>query len=94
MKNFFEAKNIKELCKILGIPPSQAAKAEIRRDLVIAIKDIIEKNEWTQAQAAQRANVGRTVITAIVNGNIQSISTDRLIDIAYNLGLSLQLKVA
>ena len=94
MKNFFEAKNIKELCKILGIPPSQAAKAEIRRDLVIAIKDIIKKNEWTHAQAAQRANVGRTVITAIVNGNIQSISTDRLIDIAYNLGLSLQLKVA
>ena len=94
MKHFFEAKNIKELCKILGLPPSQAAKAEIRRDLVIAIKDIIEENEWTQAQAAQRANVGRTVITAIVNGNIQSISTDRLIDVAYNLGLSLQLKVA
>ena len=94
MKLYFEAKNIKELCRILKIPKSQAAKVEIRRNLVIAIRNIIEENKWTQAEAAKKVNVGRTVITAIVNGNIQNISTDRLIDIAYNLGLSLQLKVA
>ena len=93
-KEFFEAKNTKELCKLLGISEKEAEKIEMRRNLVIAIRKIIEKNKWTQQRAAQEANVGRTVVTAIVNGNLEKISTDRLIDIAQSLGLSIKLKVA
>ena len=40
------------------------------------------------------AGVGRTVLTAILNGNTTHISTDRLIDIAQNLGLTVSLRVA
>lgn len=93
-KEFFEAKNTKQLCKILGIPESEAAKIEMRRDLVIAIKRTVEKNEWTHAQAAEEAEVGRTVMTAILNGNLDKISTDRLIDIAQRVGLKVKLNVA
>lgn len=93
-KDYFEAKNTKQLCKLLGLPESEAQKIEIRRDLVIAIKQRIEKNGWTHAEAAEEAEVGRTVITAIMNGNLEKISTDRLIDIAQNLDLKLQLKIA
>lgn len=93
-KEFFEARNTKQLCKILGIPESEAAKIEMRRNLVIAIKDVVEKNEWTHAEAAEQAGVGRTVITAVVNGNLEKISTDRLIDIAHNIGLKVKLQVA
>jgi len=94
MKNYFEAKNTKELCKLLGVPESEAAKIEMRRNLVIAIKKTIEKQGWTHQAAAQESGVGRTVITAILNGNLEKISTDRLIDIAQSLGLKVQLKVA
>ena len=90
----FSAKNVKELCNILGLPKSQAPKIEMRVQLVSAIKRLIEKEELTHVEAAKRAHVGRTVITAIVNGNLQRISTDRLIDVAQNLGLKVQLKVA
>ncbi|MCB0415354.1 MAG: XRE family transcriptional regulator [Bdellovibrionales bacterium] len=93
-QNFFEAKNTKELCKLLGISEKEAVKIEIRRNLVVAIKKVIEKQKWTHEVAAEEADVGRTVITAIVNGNLQKISTDRLIDIAQNLGLTVKLKVA
>lgn len=93
-KEFFEIKNTKELCKVLGIPQKEAAKIEMRRDLVIAIKRIIEKNKWTHEVASEKAQVGRTVITAVTNGNLEKISTDRLIDIAQNLGLKVKLKVA
>ncbi len=94
MKPFTEAKNAKELCKLMGLPVSEAPKVEMRVQLVIAIKRAIEKQDLTHAEAADKAGVGRTVITAIVNGNLHRISTDRLIDVAQNLGLKLQLKVA
>lgn len=60
----------------------------------MAVKRVTERNGWTHAETAERAKVGRTVVTAIVNGNLRGVSTDRLIDIAHNLGLKLQLKVA
>ena len=48
----------------------------------------------THEQAAKIADVGRTVITAIVNGNIGKISTDRLIEVADRLGLEVHIRVA
>ena len=94
MKPYIEAKNSKEICKMLRLPLSEAPKIEIRVQLVTAIRRAIERGKLTQTQAAAKADVGRTVITAIMNGNLESISTDRLIDIAHNLGLRVQLKVA
>jgi predicted XRE-type DNA-binding protein len=94
MKPYVEVKNLKELCKALGLPQSHAPKVEMRRDLVIGIKEVIKKKALTQVQAAKKADVGRTVITAIVNGNIAKISTDKLIDVATSLGLKLHLEVA
>ena len=94
MKSYLEAKNAKELCKLLKLPLSEAPKIEMRTQLVVAIKRAIERGKLTQSQAATKAGVGRTVITAIVNGNLGSISTDRLIDVAHSLGLRVQLKVA
>jgi predicted XRE-type DNA-binding protein len=94
MKNYFEAKNTKELCKLLGLPPSAAPKIEIRIELASAIRNELERQELTHAQAAKKTGVGRTVITAIANGNLKSISTDRLIDVAQGLGLKIQVKVA
>lgn len=95
MKNpYVEAKSLAELCKILGIPKSRAARIEVRRDLIIAIRDKIEAEDLTHAEAAKTAEVGRTVITAIMNGNLSKISTDRLIDIADKIGLHIGIKVA
>ena len=93
-KEFFEIKTTTQLCKKLGIPKNEAEKIIMKRNLVIAITDCIEKKKWTHAIAASKAKVGRTVITAILNGNLQKISMDRLIDISQNLGLHVTLKVA
>ena len=93
-KPFIEITNIAQLCKILGLPKSQAARIEIRRDLVIAIDHRIKSKKLTHEQAAKIAGVGRTVITAIVNGNIGKMSTDRLIEVADRLGLDVHIRVA
>ncbi len=94
IKPFIEVRDISELCDFLGLPASQAARLEIRRDLVVAIHDKIKERKLTHEQAAKEAEVGRTIITAIVNGNIAKISTDRLIDIADRLGLNVHIHVA
>ena len=94
MKSYLEVKNAKELCKLLGLPVSEAPKIEMRTQLVIAIKRSIERQKLTHAQASAKTGIGRTVITAIVNGNLDKISTDRLIDVAQGLGLKLHLRVA
>lgn len=94
MKSYFEVKNTKELCKLLGLPSSAAAKVEIRVELASAIRKELERQQVTHLQAAKKTGIGRTVITAITNGNLKSISTDRLIDVAQGLGLKVHLKVA
>ena len=93
-KPYVDIKNITELCSMLGLPKFQSARVEIRRDLVIAIDEKIKTKKLTHDQAAKVAGVGRTVITAVVNGNISKISTDKLIAIADSLGLDVHIKVA
>lgn len=94
MKSYTEAKTIQELTQVLGLPKTEAAKVEMRTNLVVAIRRAVEKKAWTHVEAAKRAQVGRTVITAVLNGNTTHVSTDRLIDIAQRLGLRVTLKVA
>jgi predicted XRE-type DNA-binding protein len=94
MTSYFEAKNIEELCSLMGLPESEAPKIKIRLGLAKAIRRAVEKKELTHVEASEKAGVGPTVMTAIMNGNLDKISTDRLIDIAQALGLRLQLKVA
>lgn len=94
MKNYTEAKNVRELAKVLGLPKGEAAKIEMRANLVVAIRKTVEKKRLTHVEAAKQAGVGRTVVTAILNGNTNHVSTDRLIDIAQSLGLRVTLRVA
>ncbi len=93
-KPYSEIKNVSEICKALGLQKSQAARVEIRRDFVTAIFAKIKAKKLTHEKALELAGVGRTVITAVANGSIGKISTDRLVDIADGLGLDIAIKVA
>ena len=87
---YVEAKTTEELCEVLGLPRSYAPIVKFRTDLVVAIRKIVRKKHWTHVHAAKKAGVGRTVM----NGNLEGVSTDRLMNIAQNLGLKLKLEVA
>lgn len=94
MKTKKEAKTLEDLGSLLGLPETEVGKLRIRLELVHGIRTVITKNNMTHLEAANICGVGRTVITAVMNGNLNKISTDRLIDIAQALGLTLHLKVA
>jgi predicted XRE-type DNA-binding protein len=91
---YIEAKTTEDLCRALGLPKDHAPRIRLRIDLVAAIRRQLERNGWTHADAAKRAGTGRTVITAVVNANLESISTDKLLDIAERLGVRVSVKVA
>ena len=94
MNSNIDAKNLEELCSLLGLPETEVPKLRIRLEIVNGIRLAMKKQNLTHKEAADKCGVGRTVVTAVLNGNLNRISTDRLIDIAQGLGLTLQLKVA
>ncbi len=94
MNSSVDAKNLEDLCGLLGLPETEVPKLRLRLEIVNGIRAAIKKQNLTHQNAAEKCGVGRTVVTAVVNGNLNRISTDRLIDIAQGLGLSLLLKVA
>jgi predicted XRE-type DNA-binding protein len=93
MPSYLEAKTTKELCAIMNLPESEGQRLEIRLQLVKAIRKTVTKRNLTHAQAAEITGFGRTVVTAIMNGHLEKISTDRLIGMAQSLGLTLSLKL-
>jgi len=93
-KKYVEAKSVQDICEMLHLPKSEAPRISVKVGIAVAIRKKIEKLHLTQVEAAKKTGIGRTVITAIVNGNLARISTDRLIDVAQGLGLRVQLKVA
>ena len=93
MKQTNEYRSVTALAKALHIPEGEARRIDIRTDLVVAIQKAINKKKLTHAESAKVTGVGRTVITALMNGNSRHVSTDRLIYIADQLGLRVSLKV-
>lgn len=52
----------------------------------VAIRHLIERKMMIHQQVAEKSEVGRITIAAIMNRNLQTITTDRLIDTAQWMG--------
>ena len=87
-------KSIEELGRAWKMPESEIVRIEIFTSLVVAIQKRIKKLGLTHAEAAKKTGIGRTVITAVMNGNVLHMTIDRLITIANGIGLKVTLKVA
>ncbi|MBI2311568.1 MAG: XRE family transcriptional regulator [Betaproteobacteria bacterium] len=66
--------------KDLGFGAEEAAKLKARSDLMIEVRQLIERNDWTQAEAAERLGVTQPRISDLVRGRINLFSVDALID--------------
>jgi predicted XRE-type DNA-binding protein len=79
-------KNAAELAKALGLSPMDAAEWEIRGELNDKIIEIVARCGLTHAQVAKLAGTSRTRMTAILNRNRHSVSTDLLLRVLASLG--------
>jgi len=70
----------------LSDTPEEAANLRLRSELMDKIAAIIEKNGWTQSEAAQHCGLTQPRINDLLRGRISRFSLDALVNIASALG--------
>lgn len=73
--------------------PTQRANMKARSDIMIAIRDVVDKWKVTQAEAARRLGIAQPRLNDLIRGRIDKFSLDALINLAAGAGLSVQVKV-
>lgn len=86
------ARNSKELAEALGLTEADRAAMEIQFELAEQIALETRRAGMTHAQLAQLAGASRPRVTAILNGNLDGVSTDLLLRILAALGVRVRLR--
>jgi predicted XRE-type DNA-binding protein len=87
------AKTPEDLARVMGLSASVAKEWQVQHALLKRLKEIVHREQVTHAQVAVRAGTSRTRITAILNGDLEHVSTDLLIRILASLGYSVKVSV-
>ena len=66
--------------------PEEAANLRVRAELMDQLTAQVEKNGWTQVEAARRCGVTQPRISDLLRGRISRFSLDALVNIATALG--------
>ena len=75
-----------ELARALRLSPARSVELEVRSQLNDKIIEAVEKSGLTHAQVAKAARTSRTRLTAILNRDRTSVSTDLMLRILAALG--------
>ena len=78
----------------LGFPPEEAAILAMRADLMAQLRLVIEKRDWTQAEAAQKLGISQSRVSDLMRGKWDKFSLDMLVTLATRAGLHCELKLA
>ncbi len=71
--------------------PAQAANLRARAELMQKICALIQKNGWTQTEAAAHCGVTQPRINELLKGRVSNFSLDALVNIATALGQRVEL---
>jgi len=87
------ARTPEELAGALGLPAITAKEWQVQHVLVKRLQEVARRHKITHAEIAKRAGTSRTRVTAILNDDIQHVSTDLLIRILGSLGYRVKVSV-
>jgi len=73
--------------------PADAAAMKARADLMMAIREIVDGWNFTQAVAAKRLGITQPRLNDLLRGRINKFSLDALMSIAVQAGLSVRVRV-
>ena len=79
------AKTPEELAGTLGLSAAAAKEWQVQYALLKRLKEIARREEITHAEIARRAGTSRTRVTAILNDDLEHVSSDLLIRILASL---------
>jgi predicted XRE-type DNA-binding protein len=87
------ARTPEELAGALGLCAAAAKEWQVQHVLVKRLKEIARRQKITHAEIAKRAGTSRTRVTAILNDDLQHVSSDLLIRILASLGYRVKVAV-
>lgn len=88
------AKTPEDVAKVLGLSVADAREWQVQHALLKKLKEIVEREKLTHAEVAARAGTSRTRVTAILNDNLEHVSSDLLIRILGSLGYRVNVSVS
>ena len=78
----------------LGFPPHEAEVMLLRARLAEALRNWVEREELTQAQASKRLGITQPRVSEITRGKVELLSLDYLVGLCAKAGISIGLKIA
>ncbi|HEV3332435.1 MAG TPA: XRE family transcriptional regulator [Bryobacteraceae bacterium] len=72
---------------------AEAKAWAVQHELLRRLKEIVRKHKFTHAEIAKRSETSRTRVTAILNDDLEHVSTDLLIRILASLGYGVKVTV-
>jgi len=86
-------KDFDDIQDFFALSPEQQTLVQLKSELVLALRKRLRKEGLTHEDAAEKSEVSRSSFTAIVGGNLSSVSLDRLLDVCLKLGVTLKFQV-
>ncbi len=77
----------------LGFPEEEAVNLKARTKLMIAIEEILNKNKYTQQEAAKILGVAQPRVSDLYNGKIRRFTVDMLMKWLAKLGKEVTIKI-
>src|SRR5579864_8816296 len=81
------------LAGALGLSAAAAREWQVQHVLLKRLKEIVRRQPMTHAEIARRAGTSRTRVTAILNDDLEHVSSDLLIRILGSLGYRVRVSV-
>lgn len=88
------AKTPEELADALGLGAAESQEWQVQFALLKKLRQIVSAESLTHAEVAERGGSSRTRVTAILNGNLDGVSTDLLIRLLHALGYRVKVSIS
>ncbi len=88
------ARTPEALARMLGLSGSESHEWRVQHALLKKLRQIVRDEALTHAQVAQRGGSSRSRVTAILNGNLDNVSSDLLIRLLSGLGYRVKVSVS
>lgn len=77
----------------LGFSPAESRNLRIRSEMMTALRNFIEKEGLTQADAAKRLKVSQPRVSDLTRGKISRFSLDTLVNMLTDAGLEVDFRI-
>ena len=91
-KKAVTARNARDLAKVLELSDSDRAALEVQLELTERIVFEVRRLDITHDYLARLAGTSRPRVTAILNGNLEGVSTDLLLRLLAALNVRVELR--